>query len=30
MEDKIRALLEDFNNELYNHDELWQVERHNE
>lgn len=28
MEDKIRELLEEFNDEVYNHDELWQVEKH--
>ena len=30
MEDKIRELLEEFNDNVYNSDELWQVERHNE
>lgn len=30
MEYKIGELLEKFNDEVYNSDELWQVERHNE
>jgi hypothetical protein len=29
-EEKIRTLLDEFNDEVYNSDELWQVERHNE
>jgi hypothetical protein len=30
MEDKIRELLEKFNDEVYNSDEVRQLERHNE
>jgi hypothetical protein len=30
MEYKIGELLEKFNDEVYNSDELWEVERHNE
>ena len=29
-EKRIRELLGEFNNEVYNSDELWQLERHNE
>lgn len=28
MEERIRTLLDEFNDEVYNHDELWQVEKH--